>query len=235
MIPLRTRGWSPGVPATDREGPAAMVTLAALLLLGAAAVTSAAPPDGDEERARALAAAKLTFRAYVFAGEDFPSCDFEQPDRVKDLIGPFSIKPTFYDRGFRPATSAAAAGPYGAVIEVTSEAGVTLRREATLYRTPTRVDPGWHFDAAAPHEAARRLGLDAAAVRRQAEVITGELKGRAFADLAHDPRVARLLAGLSLAQPGDGGDVKQDDSFTRERRWWDALKRRLADMDRPKK
>jgi hypothetical protein len=202
-------------------------TFLALLLLGMAAGMSAAAGDGDEERARALAAAKLTFREYVFAGEEFPPCDFEQPDRVKDLIGPYSIKATFYGRDFRPAETAAAPGLYGAVIEVTSEAGVTLRREATLYRTPAHVPPGWRYDPAAPDEAARRLGLDAAAVRRQAEVITAEFKGRPFADLAHDPRVARLLAGLSLAQP--------DEPFTRERHWWDGLKRRLRGENRPNK
>src|SRR5437868_4460678 len=78
-------------------------------------------------------------------------------------------------------------------------------------------------DAAAPDDAARRLDLDAAAVRRQADLITGEFKGRAFADLAHDPRVARLLAGLSLAPPGDGAAEKQDEPFARERHWWDGL------------
>ena len=221
------------------------LALAGLLLLGAAGglrQASAAPPESDEERARALAAAKFTFREYVFAGERFPSCDFEQPDRVKDLIGPYSIKATFYDRDFRPAETAAVPGLYGAVIEVTSEAGVTLRRGATLFRTAARVDPGWHYDAAAPDEAARRLGLDAAAVRRQAEVITGEFNGQAFADLAHDPRVARLLAGLSLAKAGDGPSHK-DDVFGPERQWWAALQRRLTGpdqsipkpVDRPKK
>ena len=201
--------------------------LLALLLLGAATgaprQANAAPPDSDEARARALAAAKLTFQEYVFTGEQFPSCDFERPDQVKDLIGPYSFRTTFYDRDFRPVEAAASPGPYGAKVEVTSEAGVTLRREATLFRTAAPVGPGWHFDAAAPDEAARRLGLDAAVVRRRAEVITAEFKGRAFADLAHDPRVARLLAGLSLA--------KDDDAFAGERRWWVELKRRLAGPD----
>jgi hypothetical protein len=201
------------------------LALSAVLLLGAAAgaagQTTTTPPEGNEARARALGDARLRFTEYVFAGEQFPSCDFEQPARVKDLIGPYSFKTTFYDRDFRPAETAAAPGPYGAVIEVTSEAGVTLRREATLFRTPARVGAGWHFDAADPDDAARRLGLDAVAVRRQADVIGSEFKGRAFADLAGDPRVARLLAGLSLAKPGD-------DPFTGERQWWAGLKRRLT-------
>jgi hypothetical protein len=219
-----------------RKGPQSMTALLrtrrfalpALVILGA---TTTARPDGDGDRDRALAAARLTFREYVFTGEPFPPCDFEQPDRVKDLVGPYSIKPTFYGRDFRPAETAASPGLYGAVVEVTSEAGVTLRRDVTLFRTPARVDPGWHFDAAAPDEAARRLGLDAARVRRHADVLAGEFRGRAFADLAHDPRVARLLAGLSLAKDGDG-PVHPGDADTPERRWWADLKRRLSGPDR---
>jgi hypothetical protein len=203
------------------------LAVSAVFLLGAAA---AAPPANDEERARALAAAKLTFRENVFAGEQFPSCDFAHPDRVRDLIGPYSIKATFYNRAFRPVETPAAPGLYGAVIEVTSEAGVTLRREATLFRTAARVDPGWHFDAAAPDEAGRLLGLDPARVRRQAEVFSGEFKGRPFADLAHDPRAARLLAGLALAKAGDG-PAQTDDLLTVERQWWVGLKRRVAGSD----
>jgi CubicO group peptidase (beta-lactamase class C family) len=211
------------------------LTRAAVLLLAAAGGAppgAAAPPDTDAARTRALVEAKLAFQAYVFDGADFPACEFEQPAAMKDLIGPYSIKTTFYDRRQRPVDSAGAPGPYAAVLEVTSEAGRTLRRYATLFRTAEKVAPDYCFRADAPAELARRTGLDVAAVRREAEVIAGALKDRPFGDWARDPRAARLLAGLSLDRGGREPVHKYDDAFALERQWWVDLKRTLTGLDR---
>jgi CubicO group peptidase (beta-lactamase class C family) len=109
------------------------------------------------------------------------------------LIGPYSFKMTFYDRNRRSVDAARVAGPYGAVVEVTSESGLTLQRYATLFRTVVKVEPGYRFRADAPDELARRAGLDAAVVHREAEVIAAALKERPFAEVTRDPVAARLL------------------------------------------
>lgn len=207
--------------------PIGDLVVVAVLLLWQAATAPADPPDADEAPARALEDARLDFRSYVFEGEQFPTCDFDQPERVKGLIGPYSFQTTCYARHLRPADSARAAGLYGAVVEMTSESGRSLRREATLFRTAKAVAPDSRFDPAAPAELARWAGLDVAVVRRHAEVIAGVLKDRPFRDFAHDPRAARLLAGLSLAKAGTGPTPKAADPLALERRWWGDLKDKL--------
>jgi hypothetical protein len=200
------------------------LVLAAVLLVWTAARAPAEPPDPDQEHARALEEARLVFQTHVFDGEQFPACDFDQPDRVKGLIGPYSFSTTFFDRGLRPVDSARAAGLYGAVVEMTSESGRTLRRDVMLFRAAKPVAPGYCFDPAAPAELARWAGLDVAVVRRHADGIAGVLKDRPFRDFAHDPRAARLLAGLSLAKDGSGPAAREMDVFSLERKWWDDLR-----------
>ena len=54
-------------------------------------------PDRPEEvRLRAVLDAKLTFPAYVFNDEQFPVCAFEQPAKAEELLGPHTIKVTWY-------------------------------------------------------------------------------------------------------------------------------------------
>jgi len=78
------------------------------------------------------------------AGTSFPPIDFAQPNLVEDLIGPYAIQVTYYDRDYRPVTTAETSGRYGAVIEVTPKVASgngngllrPIRRYQTLFRIP---------------------------------------------------------------------------------------------------
>jgi hypothetical protein len=97
-----------------------------------AALGRAGEADSPEARARAVAEAQLRFAAYVFEGDQFPACDFEQPDKVKPLLGTYKVRATYYDGKFRQVEKPGAPGPYAAVVEVVPGEGRPLRRFATL-------------------------------------------------------------------------------------------------------
>src|SRR4051794_20284494 len=106
----------------------------------------AADPPGtdDEARRHEFVAAKLVAPAYVFGGSAFPAFDFEQPERVRALIGPYRVVTTYYDREGRRVESAEAPGPYRAVVVVAPESGRPSRRCVTLFRTANDLPADWH-------------------------------------------------------------------------------------------
>src|SRR5690606_30979242 len=93
-------------------------------------------PNADEYRARMLMGAPISFSSYVFNGEVFPQCDFENPLLAERLLGPYRIKTTFYDKDYNEVGYAGEAGRYGAVIEAVPESGAPVKRMQTIYRAP---------------------------------------------------------------------------------------------------
>jgi hypothetical protein len=104
-------------------------------------VGAVATGDARRLRQQALASATLVFQPHVFSGESFPACDFREPSRVEDLIGPYTLEPAFYDANFARVTKATAPGRYGAIVTVRGEDGTTFKRHLTLYRAarPSRL------------------------------------------------------------------------------------------------
>ena len=68
--------------------------------------------------------------------EAFPTADFEHPFLVESLIGPYTVKMTFYDKEYNIVTTASQPGRYGAVVEITPEKGRVTRRLRTVMRLP---------------------------------------------------------------------------------------------------
>jgi len=99
---------------------------------------------------KGLQEANLRFDPYVFRGPEFPPCDFERPELAEDLIGPYTVGVTFYDKDYNLVTSADRPGRYGAVVEVKPRSGgPTVRRYRTLFRTAQPL--GW-WDTRNPAE-----------------------------------------------------------------------------------
>lgn len=201
--------------------------LACALVLLAGGHLNSQTTDPAEAKLRALLDAKLQLKSPVFAAEAFPICDFEQPEMVAELLGPYTVKVTWYDGKLQPASSAKSPGVYGAVIEVTPKAGRPLRRYATAYRTAVAIDPANRFKAEASDDFARQAGLDAAIIKQEAKLIGESLKDRPFSEWSTDPRSARLLAGLSQAKATGSPARKNEDAFALERQYWVGLKRQL--------
>jgi predicted esterase len=207
-------------------------------------------PDAEAERAKAFDSEEVHFAPYVFDGPEFPPCDFAHPSLVEDLIGRYAIRADFYDKDFQPVSSAESAGRYGAAVEIEAADGRIFRRYRTLFRKPdsgrpryrkpsppenrmSQPMPRWYGKAEPiPLEIPDDLGIDPAVVREQSTTIYEYLRGRWEYAIWDDPWTPVLLAGLFETQPGDG-DIRRNNAWERDRRWWTELKRRRGELRTP--
>ncbi len=189
-------------------------------------------PAADEAQIRDLLKARLTFKAYVFGDDAFPAGAFEPAAVIEKALGPCTFRTTYYDADCQRVETAKKPGPYAAIVEAVPQKGSPLRRYATLYRTaePIKGTQRWQPEDAAVF--ARQLGLDSAVARQESQLIAETLKGRAFDELARDPRVAKLLTGLHQQKAGTSPARKNEDAFSLERQWWVGLKRKLLGLDK---
>lgn len=104
-------------------------------------VKTIALPNADTLRIEALVMERMACDNSCFDGRAFPTCDFTHPDLVARLIGPYTLQTTFYDAAGNPVTNAAAAGRFGAVVEITPSDGRPLRRFCTLFRSDGGTEP----------------------------------------------------------------------------------------------
>lgn len=200
--------------------------LPAVLLAALAAGPAVAlplPPSAEEVVVRKLIAAPVGFDKYVFTGEAFPTPTFApSPDLVK-LAGPFAVSATYYDRDGAKVGTAAAPGPYFAVVTVTPKHRPPLTRHVTLYRLARPLDE--NMPAA--------LGLDSERIDRQAALIADPVNGRSRALSGDDPqRHARRYAGIALTPPAKVALTAQDDADAYERQAWVTLRRKLTGLDK---
>jgi uncharacterized glyoxalase superfamily protein PhnB len=211
------------------------------------------------EHPRPVRPLELHFAPYVFAGTRFPDCEFEQPSLVEELIGPATIRTTFYDAEYQPVTSAERPGRYGAVVEIEAADGRIFKRFRTLFRRPdsgtgrilqpvrpvfrtSYPEPVWvGRKGPFPVEFSPELGIDPEVVREQGTTLFEYFRGRR--QLLDDPRTLEdaycddpwtpiLLAGLTETPTGSG-DTYRNSAWDRDRRWWFGLKQRLGEAHTP--
>jgi predicted esterase len=207
-------------------------------------------PDAAMERLKALESVEVHFAPYVFDGPEFPPCDFEQPSLVEDLIGRYTVHTTFFNRDYQAVTTAERPGRYGAVVEITAN-GRVFRRFRTLYRKPDRARPPWHSGPARPRlrmsqpmpewygrkgpfplELPQDLGIDPDVIQEQGTTIFEYLRGRWEYAIWDDPWTPILLAGLHETILG-ARDLRRNNAWERDRRWWVGLKQRTGDLKTP--
>ncbi|MBV9468616.1 MAG: hypothetical protein JOZ57_05175, partial [Abitibacteriaceae bacterium] len=99
-------------------------------------ITTLNLPDPNAARRDAFADADFIFQPFTFSGTSFPNGDFQNPSLVEDLIGPYTLKTTFYDAAYNVVTSAQKPGRYGAIVEITGADGQPYKRFYTLFRQP---------------------------------------------------------------------------------------------------
>jgi CubicO group peptidase (beta-lactamase class C family) len=209
---------------------AGLFFLASLIAAGQA--PDKTPPSPAEVKLKDQLNAKLGFKAYVFDGEKFPACEFEQPAKAEELLGAYTIKAIFHDRELNAVESAKSPGFYGAVVEVTPKQGQALRRYFTLYRTGGKIDAASGVPAESLADFAKVIGIDEAIVKQEVMLIAAEWKKRTFQEFARDPRSARLFAGLAQTKAGGAAARKNEDAFALDRQWWVSFKRKRAGLDK---
>ncbi|HPD16528.1 MAG TPA: prolyl oligopeptidase family serine peptidase [Planctomycetota bacterium] len=202
------------------------MTLAVGLVCGCARLSPS--PDALRRRQQAFERAELAFRPCVFSGEQFPKVAFDDPARVEELIGPYTLNARFFDANLQEVTKAETPGRYGAIVEIRPKAGPVSKRFFTLFRAPGGVN--WRrarIPVAA--EFPTGLGFDPAAARERSRAV-GEFFARALRhSLDHSSDAAVLLAGLSDTPPGTP-DTERNGPWAADARWWHELKRHTGDL-----
>ncbi len=164
----------------------------------------------------AFVARPVVFERFCFDGAEFPRCDFDQPDAVRALIGPYETRASFFDAAGKPVSQAAKPGRYAAVVEI-RHGGKVSKRFATLCRA----------DAA-------RTGVDGDVMEsRRAEIVPPAPDKWAPPPPgdAHDAVIATGLFDLTALKRA-GKPLPADTLITLDRQWWVEFKRRYYGLDK---
>ena len=195
----------------------------------------------EETRLRAFIAGNVVFERFVFAGNAFPVCRFEPPQAARNYLDAYELKTIFYDAQGKAVPVPIHPGPYAAIVNIVPAQGRPSWRLVTLYKLAKEIPDNWRFTEGRRSEVAEFTNLPVEAVTQQFELIAATCKDREWNALSHDPRFARLLAGLHNVLP----EVKRQqrmqvllaprknvDAFAAERQWWVGLKRKIYGTDK---
>jgi CubicO group peptidase (beta-lactamase class C family) len=206
--------------------------LKAEVLLDGSPVTMIVLPPAAQGRARAMVDEPVARQLFCFGTKEFPSLDFERPLEVQCLLcGPYTVQTTYYDAGFNKVTTAEKPGRYGAIMEVKTEDGRTLRRFRTLYRTPGRAK-WWDSEMKVSIELDENLGIKPKTAQRFSDDLSGYVRSRFYSGLYDDPDMAVLLAGLSEAREEGGQPTPAENPWSVDQQWWVTMKRKLYGTDK---
>jgi pimeloyl-ACP methyl ester carboxylesterase len=197
--------------------------------LGPQKIAEIPVPNLDRQRRSALARMDVRFAATVFAGDAFPSCDLDDPAAARDLIGPYEIRPTFYNARHEQVDRPDQPGRYGAVVRIVPEnPNVELPpRCLTLFKLKGKTD--WTEDELRPRIALPpQLGVDPKVVDEQQAALTEEARWILADRLPADPDTPLLLAALADAKPGGSQLAGQQSIWAQDQRWWFPLKQKLG-------
>lgn len=190
------------------------------------------PGDPGLYRVKELNNCRLRFAPCVFAGIDFPQCNFEQSALAENIIGPYTIKSTFYDKDYNPVTSAQNPGRYGAVVEIIpANGGRTIRRFFTLYRQSAPVE-WWNKTIEASIKFPDEMGIDPVVAEENSAVVANMLKWNFADSFNRDPNMAKVMAGLYESKPAGKPQTKIDSAFMFDRQWWVGFKRKFYGTDK---
>lgn len=180
-------------------------------------------PDPQPARHAAFMREDIRFTPPVFHDAAFPSCDFEHPAEVEDLIGPYVLSPKFYDSQYNVVTTAATPGRFGAIVRVAADDGTIFTRFATLFREPDDVD--WNEDARNLAATLPDGLMRDPAIRDEYSAAINDFARQALIDdLQHDPAGAQFLAWLNERRRGQ---TDQPDFHAADQKWWFGLRQKL--------
>lgn len=179
-------------------------------------------PDLEQARQQLLEATPLRAQPSVFSQSSFPPIDFANPSLVEDLIGPYQIEATYYDADYNRVTAPDRPGRYGAIVEVSSASGQTLRRYVTLFH---HTDPirWWNAPMRAEVELPPRLGIRPEVLAAQPAAVADFLRWMLAESAYEHSEFAPFLAALFEATTEEPIDPQ-----TQDREWWYGLRRQLG-------
>jgi hypothetical protein len=177
-------------------------------------------PNTEYARLAEMYNKRLVFERYVFSGDKFPDCYFQDGAEVEDLIGRFNIKCRFFDADGKEVTAAKSPGRYGAVVEVVGEEGQIHRRFVTLYRMAQDIDL-WKTGVKLEITAPEAVGIDPEVLNAHPEAIANFVTGRAIREgsILDAESAAILFAGLHENAP---------EVYPKNEDWWFSLRKKLG-------
>jgi len=175
----------------------------------------------------------LRFDPYVFEGTQLPDCAFKQPVFAEDLLGPYSIDVTYYDKDYNRVTTAEKPGRYGAIVEIKPKnGGRVIRRFYTLYRMPGSwpwLDGPYGIKFFPPKE----FGVDPAVADAESGDLGDAMRWAFYNEVFTGNReMAIAVAGWSEMNPTGGKAPRWADASALDRQWWLTLKRKLSGADK---
>ncbi len=196
-------------------------------------LTTLSLPDLAEQRARALLEMPFNFRPYLIFSEQFPICDFDQPNLAEDMLGRYTIKTSFYNANYEPVTIAKDPGRYGAVVEVIPEHGRGITFFRTLFRMPAEpgIDFWWPRNAPLVVEMPKAPWINDAVAAEQSGAVNDIFWAAFLRSLDRDPNCAALMAKLFEGNAIGSKPSIQDDLLAQDRQWWVSLKRKLYGLE----
>lgn len=187
--------------------------------------------DPAEAKIRAFIDAKAVGGPLVFSGERFPTFSIEPATVVLSHVGPYKLEFSYFDRGARQVYAPAKHGPYAVIVQLVSDKLRPTPRMLTTFRLAEAIDADAKFPLEEFAKLAVATSIPAAAFTTQKELVLSVLNDRPWSQCANDPRVAELLAGLSLAKASEESPRKNLDAIATYRQWWVNIKRKFHGLD----
>jgi predicted esterase len=213
VLPMPPRGKPYGrLSITMKRGTQAIVDL----------------PNPDVLRNEAFTRAEMGPRPCVFSGEQLPPVDFEQPSLVEDIIGPYTVRTSYYDANYEEVTAAGKPGRYGAIVEIQPQSGPITKRFFTLFRAPEGIN--WRrMELPVTIDLPSQFGIDPAIAREQAVALADLVKSGFRSSCQRDTYAAVVLARLYEAKPGTKL-TQRNGVWATDTKWWHELKRKTGNL-----
>lgn len=189
--------------------------------------TDTAMPEKELKCLEALARMPIVFGPTVFTGKEFPQYECEPPAKTRELVGKFTSKVRFFDSEYRELATPSKEGRYGAIVEASSESGLSFPHFATLCRAPGAVH--WRaLDVQLGPDSAEALGIDSAVFDRYRDAIEDTIKWELRSCMPKSPGAAILMASLTEASQNKQRDGQRDTPQNVDAQWWFGLKKKLG-------
>jgi hypothetical protein len=172
---------------------------------------------------------EIRFKPPVFSGNEFPSCDFDNPAAIAQLIGSYKITTTFYDVRQNRVSVAKKPGRYGAIVKIRAADGQIYKRFATLFRSAREVNWRTTKNGIAPTLPAE-LGIDPAVVADKSRAINDVARQFFIAGFGYERNAAPLLAWLYESKSAARNSTGPFNYETADQKWWFTLKQKTGDQ-----
>lgn len=168
----------------------------------------------------------VKFNSYVFEGAEFPAYSLENEDKLHSQIGDYSVTARFFDVNYKEVTKPENPGRYGAIAEIKSVHGISIKQYITLYRQKDPID--WdNLQLSGSIEFPSELGIDPTVCKDQNRTINESIKWALNDFFYRDEYSAICLAGLSEITPGIPACTSRNGVSTRSDNWWYGLRKKL--------